>query len=321
LGWNHFKYNYMHARLPTSGTLNEILWLIPNNDATKIYRGQCAEVIARYQRGDPTLVDEIKRNNATTAANDGVPQFKAVQTVADVTDSVLTNTTKIETLERQLALKEREQALVDRQVACRERKRKLDLDDHKLAFDERRHRLVLSREEAIPRLATAHADAEQFRMKLLEDMGMLDDVKKFQIADRIQNYNPRKHMLYFAEHEVQGCASLAAAPQLEAVQAAQPGLPVGDQLMQVTEILEHVMDTDEITTKITQNAGKLVAAECRARYGEDFVFKSGNQRIQGRACKVKAYEAKDVPWILELLKSNLDLLRKECNTRSKKQKS
>jgi hypothetical protein len=83
----------------------EILWAIPDNDTTRAYRRQCADIIDRYQRGDPTLVGEIARNNAAAAANGGVPEFKAVPVVPTVD---LETDAQMNLAERKMALRERE---------------------------------------------------------------------------------------------------------------------------------------------------------------------------------------------------------------------
>ena len=58
--------------------VTQIIWMLPSKLA-KQYRMECARIITRFQMGDQTLHSELDHNKASTDANDGLPQFKAVE--------------------------------------------------------------------------------------------------------------------------------------------------------------------------------------------------------------------------------------------------
>jgi hypothetical protein len=280
-----------------------ILMCLPPGRLSNKYMAECARVLHMRDTGDSRLISEVQHNSAAAMANGGAPPVISLFGTDKSTPTLETNNPTIDVLERQLALREREQALVEREQALVERKRK---------------NLVVIEEQVMVSLESDHTNMQLKKKQLLEELELFDDVKKFIMADRIMNYNPRKRILHLHVHDscvldAPGRESLEAAPHItDAMCDVQ-----ANTLMQVAEYLELVMPTEEITAKVTQNAGKIVAAEFRVRYGENAVFKGGKQRINGRACTVKAYERKDDPWILELLRSNIDDLKTEGETKTR----
>jgi hypothetical protein len=309
-----------------SGTLmHMILMCLPPGRLSNKYMAECARVLHMRDTGDSRLISEVQHNSAAAVANGGAPPVISLFGTDKSTPTLETNNPTIEVLERQLALREREQALVEREQALVERQvvhkehgLKLEPAAYKLAEEERRKNLVVIEEQVMVSLESDHTNMQLKKKQLLEELELFDDVKKFIMADRIMNYNPRKRILHLHVHDscvldAPGRESLEAAPHItDAMCDVQ-----ANTLMQVAEYLELVMPTEEITAKVTQNAGKIVAAEFRVRYGENAVFKGGKQRINGRACTVKAYERKDDPWILELLRSNIDDLKTEGETKTR----
>jgi hypothetical protein len=295
----------------------QILWMLPRNAHTRAFRNKCATDIVRQMQGDLTMIEELERNKATleetsglhfyenraAAVTNGVPSMDQVfggPLEARLSPVVVSEADRIDLEERQLEIRERERRLdPDDHTLCRDERRQC-LDERRQCLDERRHRLLRERiemEEAILALTVSHATGQQHRMRIFSELGLLDDVKRFSIADSVQNYNPRKHVLDVMLIEGEPSVN-------ESILGSKPSVAEDEsELTQVAEILEQFMDADKITKSIAQQAGSLVAAEYRERFGADVKFDSGYQRIDGRKCQVKAYQKKHLSWILALLKT------------------
>lgn len=132
----------------TPDVITQIIWSLPSRVA-KAYRMQCAPIITRFQMGDQSLHSELDHNKATTDANGGLPQFRAVEVDSE-----------------------------GQEILGPFGKRKLALMD--IEIEERRVKIREHRQIA----TMTHANHAH---KLLEKLGSLCDRNRMAISDSIMN--------------------------------------------------------------------------------------------------------------------------------------
>lgn len=145
--------NKMYCATPD--VMSQIIWFLPSKVA-KAYRRECAQIITRFQMGDQSLHSEINQNKATTDANGGLPQFRAVE---------------VDSEGREILgpFGKRKLALMD-----------IEIEEKSVEIEERRMKLREHQQTATMTYAT-HAH------ELLEKLGLLCDRNKMAISDSIMN--------------------------------------------------------------------------------------------------------------------------------------
>ena len=160
------------------------------------------------------------------------------------------------------------------------------------------HGLRVCRE--IEEIRVLHTQGLQASWQLLGELDLQDDHSSFAFRDSIHNFDPRL-MISVAQRSIAPAEGAPAEGALgETLESSGPVHAQADNLLQVHEILEHVMGVGASTAaRVSRSFGTEISKMFKARHGR--LGPEKKREINGLKKFVRAYAPGDVEWIREQL--------------------